>query len=130
MSNNRPFYIANVVAWVLLIAAYMIYVTQVSHQYLWAIPAVTTLFAAMNFLFVRILKKADEKSPRRFITAFTGVIGIKLMVALIFTLLYLLLVKVENFTVVIGLFIAYMTFTIVLIRFTLKSRTESTESAS
>lgn len=120
MNPQRSFMLTNLAALILLISAYAVYVTQVSHEYMVVVPGIVLGFALMNVLFMRILRTSNEKSPRRFVAAFTGVVGIKLMAALIFTLLYILLVDKETLTVVAALFISYLVFTIILIRSSIK----------
>lgn len=81
------------------------------------IPSMFAGFAILNQFFFRMLLRAHARSPQRFVTSFIGVVGIKLMSAMVFLLLYLMLVD-ENDVIYIAasLFIAYMSFTILLIR--------------
>lgn len=105
----------------LLIATYVLVVhyTEIEHNSV--IPAIFGGFAVMNLFFIRMLKNANERSPQRFITAFLGVVGIKLMSAMVFLLIYLMVEKDAPVIPVTGaLFLAYMSFTILLIRAVLK----------
>ena len=130
MNPQRSFLLTNLAAMILLITAYAVYVTQVSHEYMVVVPGIVLSFAILNVFFMRMLRAANEKSPRRFVAAFTGVVGIKLMASLIFTLIYILLVDKETLTVVAALFISYLVFTIILIRSSIKKSSETSGTPS
>ncbi len=104
-----------------LIGAYALVVHYTEVEYDAVIPPIFGGFAVLNLFFIRMLKKANERSPQRFITAFLGVVGIKLMSAMVFLLIYLMVVKDAPVLPVTGaLFVAYMSYTILLIRAVLK----------
>lgn len=104
-----------------LIGAYALVVYYTEIEYDAVIPPIFGGFAILNLFFIRMLKQANERSPQRFITAFLGVVGIKLMSAMVFLLIYLMVVKDAPVLPLTGaLFVAYMSFTILLIRAVLK----------
>lgn len=109
-----------------LIGAYILVIQNTEVEENPVIPWIFVGFAALNLFFIRMLKKANQRSPQRFITAFLGVVGIKLMSAMVFLLIYLMIVKDAPVIPVTGaLFIAYMSFTILLIRAVLKKTEEN-----
>ncbi len=114
--KTARFHMINGLTFAALILLYFGYVQYADEPYLWVIPAIFTTFALLNALFFRMLLRANAKSPQRFVTTFTGVVGIKLLTALVVVLLYLVTVKEHILQVVVSLFIAYTLFTIVLIR--------------
>ncbi len=114
--NKRPFLIANFSALAFLLVIYLIYVYVFNNAYDWVIPVVLLGYSFLNIVLYNMLISANTKSPSRFITAFTGVVGIKLMSALVFLLIYMLTTESDPIPVVAAVFLAYVTYTIVLIR--------------
>jgi len=114
--NNRLFLIGNFSALVFLLVIYMVFVYAMNNPYNWVIPVVLLGYSLLNVFLYNMLISANTKSPSRFITAFTGVVGIKLMSALIFLLVYMLSTDSDPIPVVAAVFLAYVTYTIVLIR--------------
>jgi len=119
--NNRPFFIANFSVLALLLVIYMVYVYGFANAYNWVIPVVFVAYSLLNIMLYRMLVNANDKSPARFLTAFTGVVGIKLMSALVFLLIYLLTTDVDPIPVVAAVFLGYTGFTIALIRVVLST---------
>lgn len=119
--KTARFHMINSITFAVLILLYFAYVKSTGESYVWVIPGIITAFALLNALFFRMLLRANAKSPQRFVTTFTGVVGIKLLTALVVVLLYLVTVKEHVIQVVVSLFIAYTLFTIVLIRSVLKT---------
>ncbi|WP_306641241.1 hypothetical protein [Sanyastnella coralliicola] len=118
----KRFLTSNLLVTALLVALYMVLVYGFNQPYIWAIPAMIVVFGFINLLSKRMMERSETKSPGRFVAAFTGVIGIKLMVAMVVTLLYLLLIKDDAISFVIALFVTYMSFTILLVRSAMKQR--------
>lgn len=114
--NTAKFHFTNAGTFGVLLLIYFGLTQLQNWPVIWAIPGIVLAFALLNALFYRMLVRANQKSPQRFVTVFTGVIGIKLLTALVFVLLYLVMVKTHIWQVVTALFIAYVLFTIVLIR--------------
>lgn len=116
------FLIYNVLLLIALTSGYYAVVTAMEIDYNPAIPFIFVGFLLLNQLFIRMLLLANARSPQRFVTAFLGVVAIKLMAAMVFLLIYLMLVDDPNVVYIsIALFTAYMSFTILLIRAALKS---------
>lgn len=114
--KTARFHMINSITFAVLILIYFGVVQGSGQPFIWVVPAIIAVFALLNALFFRMLLRANRKSPQRFVTTFTGVIGIKLLTALVVVLLYLVTVKENVMQVVVSLFIAYTLFTIVLIR--------------
>lgn len=86
------------------------------------IPLVFLVFAVLNLLFLRMLMNAHRKRPQLFISAFLGVVGIKLFSTIIFLLVYLVAFKSDDVLYVVGaLFLAYISYMILLIRSALRA---------
>jgi F0F1-type ATP synthase assembly protein I len=115
--NPTRFVIANFILLAVLVAAYTLLVHSGKTDYNPVIPGLFLGFAVMNPFFLKMLITANARSPQRFVTAFIGVVGIKLMSAMVFLLVYLMLVDDAEVIFVTGaLFIAYLSHTILLIR--------------
>jgi hypothetical protein len=115
--NATRFFLYNVLVLVGLSIGYVLVMNARQEPYNPVVPALFVGFLLLNQLFRRMLIKAHAKSPQRFITAFLGVVGIKLMSAMVFLLVYLLATNDPNIiSVAIALFAAYMSYTILLVR--------------
>jgi len=115
--NATRFFLYNVLVLVGLSIGYVLVMNARQEPYNPVVPALFVGFLLLNQLFRRMLIKAHAKSPQRFITAFLGVVGIKLMSAMVFLLVYLLVTNDPNIiSVAIALFAAYMSYTILLVR--------------
>lgn len=115
--NATRFFIYNVVVLVALSIGYVLIMNARLEPYNPVVPTLFLGFLLLNQIFRRMLVKAHAKSPQRFITAFLGVVGIKLMSAMVFMLIYLLVANDPNIiSVAVALFAAYMSYTILLVR--------------
>ncbi len=115
--NATRFFLYNTLVLVGLSIGYVLVMNARQEAYNPVVPALFVGFLLLNQLFRRMLIKAHAKSPQRFITAFLGVVGIKLMSAMVFLLVYLLATNDPNIiSVAIALFAAYMSYTILLVR--------------
>lgn len=116
------FLIINSLVLFALIGAYVLVIRYKGVPYNTTIPVIFTAFALMNQLFFKMLINAHRKRPQLFITAFLGVVGIKLMSAIVFLLVYLVAFKTDDVVyVAVSLFMAYTCFTVLLIRTALKA---------
>jgi hypothetical protein len=115
--NASHFLIYNVLVLIALSIGYVLITNARQEPYNPIVPALFVGFLLLNQLFRRMLIKAHAKSPQRFITAFLGVVGIKLMSAMVFLLIYILVSNDPNIiSVALALFAAYMSYTILLVR--------------
>lgn len=120
--NQRQFFVYNLALFLILSAAYVVFTHYRADAYNPVIPAIFLAYLVMNQFFLNMLKKSHQRSPRRFVSAFLGVVGIKLMSSMVFLLIYLMAVSVDDAVqVTLSLFIAYMSFTILLVRAALRT---------
>lgn len=116
------FFLLNLFVLVVLSTAYLMTIRYTGMKYNTTVPVIFAAFALMNQGFYRMLLKAHKKRPQLFITAFLGVVGIKLMSAIVFLLVYLVAFKSDDVIyVAVSLFMAYISFTILLIRAALRA---------
>jgi hypothetical protein len=73
-------------------------------------------FGLLTVVLYRNILQANEKSPRRFVTAFMGSVTIKLLVTLAFLAIYLYFDRVNKVQVALGFFVIYIGYTIVLVK--------------
>jgi uncharacterized membrane protein YobD (UPF0266 family) len=73
-------------------------------------------FGLLTVVLYRNILQANEKSPRRFVTAFMGSVTIKLLVTLAFLGIYLYFDRVNKIPVALGFFVIYIAYTIVLVK--------------
>ena len=73
-------------------------------------------FGLLTIVLYRNILQANEKSPRRFVTAFMGSVTIKLLVTLAFLAIYLYFDRVNKVQVALGFFVIYIGYTIVLVK--------------
>jgi hypothetical protein len=73
-------------------------------------------FGLLTVVLYRNILQANEKSPRRFVTAFMGSVTIKLLVTLAFLGIYLYFDRVNKISVALGFFVIYIGYTIVLVK--------------
>ncbi len=111
------FLLLNIVVLIGLSAAYLLTIRYTGAPYNTTVPLIFAAFALLNQLFFRMLINAHRKRPQLFITAFLAVVGIKLMSAIVILLIYLVAFKTDDVIyVAISLFVAYISFTILLMR--------------
>ncbi len=121
------FLIYNVILLIALTSGYYAVVAAMNIDYNPVIPFIFVGFLILNQFFLRMLLLANARSPQRFVTAFLGVVAIKLMSAMVFLLVYLMLVDDPAVVYIsVALFTAYMSYTILLIRAALKSPVSKT----
>jgi hypothetical protein len=65
-------------------------------------------FGLLTVVLYRNILQANEKSPRRFVTAFMGSVTIKLLVTLAFLAIYLYFDRVNKVQVALGFFVIYI----------------------
>jgi uncharacterized membrane protein YobD (UPF0266 family) len=73
-------------------------------------------FGLLTVVLYRNILQANEKSPRRFVTAFMASVTIKLLVTLAFLGIYLYFDRVNKIPVALGFFVIYIAYTIVLVK--------------
>jgi hypothetical protein len=76
----------------------------------------TVAFAVMTFLLYKNILQANEKSPRRFVTAFMASITVKLLVTASFLGIYIYFNKDQKVPVALGMMVVYVVNLIVLVR--------------
>lgn len=124
--NARKFLVYNIALFLLLTIAYVLFTHYRADAYNPVIPSIFFAYLVMNQFFLNMLKKSHQRSPRRFVSAFLGVVGIKLMSSMVFLLIYLMAVSVDDaIQVTLSLFVAYMSFTILLVRAALRTGQDS-----
>lgn len=116
------FLLTNLLVLIALTCSYLLVIRYTGVAYNTTIPVIFAAFALLNQFFFRMLINAHRKRPQLFITAFLGVVGIKLMSAIVFLLIYLVAFKTDDVVyVAVSLFMAYAAYTILLIRTALKA---------
>lgn len=109
--NDRFFIYAAAVAVIFLSSLFVI------DQYAEGIVVPNTLFgfvvvfSGLTYILHAWLLRANERSPKAFITYFTGSISIKLFFTLIFLLVYLYFNRSEKWIVGLTTIVVYLTFT-------------------
>jgi hypothetical protein len=73
-------------------------------------------FGLLTVVLYRNILQANEKSPRRFVTAFMAAVTIKLLMSLAFLGIYLYFDRVNKVPVALGFFVIYVVYTIVLVK--------------
>lgn len=84
------------------------------------VAVIVVVFALLNMLLYNQLQKANQKSPQRFVTTFTGTIAIKLFAAMGIALATILLDKTHKLELAVSILLIYTCFTVVLIRYVVK----------
>ncbi|NQX90679.1 MAG: hypothetical protein HRT74_00775, partial [Flavobacteriales bacterium] len=74
-------------------------------------------YALLNLLLFQFLEKGNKLSPARFVTAFQGAVGLKLLFSIGVVALGLYLVEDHRKTIAIGVMLIYAFFTVTLIRY-------------
>jgi putative effector of murein hydrolase LrgA (UPF0299 family) len=73
-------------------------------------------FGILTFLLYRNILKANEKSPRRFVTAFMGSVSIKLLLTALVVGILIYFDKPHKAQLAIGMMVIYVAYTFVLVR--------------
>lgn len=129
--KQQTFFLLNLALFAVLTCLYLLFTHYRADEYNPVIPGIFVAYLIMNQFFLKMLQKSHKRSPRRFVSAFLGVVGIKLMSSMVFLLIYLMAVSVDDaINVTISLFIAYMSFTILLVRAALKTGDKTTGNQS
>jgi hypothetical protein len=77
-------------------------------------------YAIIAYLLHKNILKSNEKSPQRFVTAFTGGIAVKLFASVIFLAIYMYFKQESPVLVALSTFCIYIVFNILLIASLLK----------
>jgi hypothetical protein len=83
-------------------------------------------FGALTFLLYRNILKANEKSPRRFVTAFMGSVSIKLLVTALVVGVLIYFDKAHKAQLAVGMMVIYVAYTVVLVRSLTNKLTDNT----
>lgn len=73
-------------------------------------------FGVLTFLLYRNILKANERSPRRFVTAFMGSVSIKLLLTALVVGVLIYFDKPHKAQLAIGMMVIYVVYTFVLVR--------------
>lgn len=73
-------------------------------------------FGLLSFFLYRNILKANEKSPRRFVTAFMGAVTIKLLLTAAVVGILIYFDKPHKIQLAVGMMVIYLAYTIVLVR--------------
>lgn len=82
---------------------------------------ITTLNALFSYL---VIRKFDNRSVNAFISAFLGSMGLRLFIMAGIIIGFILLIKIDQFSFIIGLFISYICDSIIEIYFIVKKSQE------
>jgi hypothetical protein len=83
-------------------------------------------FGALTFLLYRNILKANEKSPRRFVTAFMGSVSIKLLLTALVVGVLIYFDKAHKAQLAVGMMVIYVAYTVVLVRSLTNKLTDNT----
>jgi hypothetical protein len=73
-------------------------------------------FGVLTFLLYRNILKANEKSPRRFVTAFMGSVSVKLLLTALVVGILVYFDKPHKAQIAVGMMVIYVAYTFVLVR--------------
>ncbi len=73
-------------------------------------------FGVLTFLLYRNILKANEKSPRRFVTAFMGSVSVKLLLTALVVGVLVYFDKPHKAQIAVGMMVIYVAYTFVLVR--------------
>jgi predicted Kef-type K+ transport protein len=83
-------------------------------------------FGVLTFLLYRNILKANEKSPRRFVTAFMGSVSIKLLLTALVVGILIYFDKAHKAQLAVGMMVIYVAYTVVLVRSLTHKLTDNT----
>lgn len=116
---SKMFYVWLVVAALAMLAA--CYFLQTPLNLPIALYPAIIGFGVLSFLLFRNIIKANEKSPRRFVTAFMGSVTIKLLLTATVVGILIYFDKAHKTQIAVGMMVIYLVYTLVLVRSLTKS---------
>lgn len=111
---SRMFYLWLVIAGLALLAA--CYFLQTPLDLPVALYVSVVGFGLLSFFLYRNILKANEKSPRRFVTAFMGAVTIKLLLTAAVVGILIYFDKAHKTQLAVGMMVIYLVYTVVLVR--------------
>ncbi len=122
---SKMFYV-----WLLAAAALLLVATFLLQQTLQlpvALYYAVVGFGILTLMLYRNILKANEKSPRRFVTAFMGSVSIKLLLTALVVGILIYFDKVHKAQLAIGMMVIYVAYTVVLVISLTKKLTKDSE---
>lgn len=111
---SKTFYVWIAVATVALLGG--IYLLQNVFDLPWVLYLNTLGFGVLTLLLYRNILKANEKSPRRFVTAFMGSVTVKLLLTAVIVGILLYFDKTHKSQIAVGMMVIYLVYTLVLVK--------------
>ncbi|MCC6599682.1 MAG: hypothetical protein IT223_03305 [Crocinitomicaceae bacterium] len=113
--NPRSFYKNLLLTCGILLSALFV-LNQMNVPFPAVLFAVVPVYALLAYYLYTIMRRSEAKSPARFVSAFMGVISIKLLLTVTFLGIYIYFFREQKLALALGVFIIYIAYTLLIVK--------------